>query len=71
MSSSILPILMAPVLQLLALPAPTPPAVDDVDAPSIVHVHPTGCGSDDPDPDGAQAVVIKLPNGTFETAAVR
>ena len=59
---------MAPVIQLLALPAPAPQMADD-DAPSIVHVHPGGCNADDPDPDGAQAVVIKLPNGTFETAA--
>jgi hypothetical protein len=68
MSTSLLPILMAPVLQLLALPASAPPA-PDADAPSIVQVHPTGCNADDPDPDHARAVIIKLPNGTFETAA--
>lgn len=68
MSTSLLPVLMAPVLQLLALPAPPLPA-DDADTPSIVHVHPSGCGADDPDPDHARAVIIKLPNGTFETAA--
>jgi hypothetical protein len=59
---------MAPVIQLLALPAPPAPMVDD-DAPSIVHVHPSGSNADDPDPDGAQSVVIKLPNGNFETTA--
>jgi hypothetical protein len=69
MSTSLLPILLTPILQLLALPAPPAPTVDDVDAPSIVHVHPTGYGSDDPDPDHAQGVVLKLPNGSFEAAA--
>jgi hypothetical protein len=69
MSTSLLPVLMAPILQLMALPAPTTPPADDADAPSIVHVHPSGCNDDDPDPDRARALIIKLPNGTFETAA--
>ena len=69
MSTTLLPVLMAPILQLMAIPAPPAPPADDADAPSIVHVHPAGYGSDDPDPDHARAVIVKLPNGSFETAA--
>jgi hypothetical protein len=59
---------MATVLHLSTLTAP--PADVDSDASAILDVHPTGCTADDTDPDRARAVILKLPDGTFQTATL-
>jgi hypothetical protein len=59
-------VLMTVALHLSMLTAPANVA----DAPSITHPHLTGCNDDDTDPDHARAVVLKLPNGTFQTAVL-